>query len=183
MKHLLFFLTFLSFFVCNTVFSQIEIKTAPLMWFTKTGNIGLEYGIKPNLGIEVEYQRIQNGKTIQSTSLSTIANGSLGALKYYFSKNSEAPLSQFYAGGYASYLKGQSKINNVKNTSVSMYSFGATTGYKGLLASNHLVLEAGLNLGKRFLYEGDELAKPSTGITKFFYNWDISLRLLIGYRF
>jgi hypothetical protein len=183
MKNSGLFLSFLICFMCNSIFAQIEIKTAPLMWVAKAGSIGVEYGIKPNLGIEAEYQRMQNGRTIQSSTLSIVSKGGFGAVKYYFTKNEETPLSKLYVGGYGTYLYGQSTTNNIKSRDITMYSFGATGGYKGLLVRNHLLLEGGLNFGKRFAYENGELAVAATPVGKFFNNWDVSLRLLVGYRF
>jgi hypothetical protein len=64
-----------------------------------------------------------------------------------------------------------------------MTAFGGTGGLKSVFLNNHFVFDAGLNLGKRFTYENGELIKGTTPINKFFYVWDISLRLLVGYRF
>jgi Protein of unknown function (DUF3575) len=173
---LLFVLTY------SPLFAQIDVKTAPILWFTNTVALGIEYGIKPNLGLEVEYQRSQNNRIIGITSISGVLNGGFVALKHYFNKNEEKPLSQFYTGGYAYYMAGESQLNS-KITSHTIYSFGVTTGYKGLLVKKHLILEGAVNLGKRSIYENNELAKPSTPVAEFFYEWDISTRLLIGYRF
>jgi hypothetical protein len=113
-----------------------------------------------------------------------LATGNAGfiALKHYFLNDKQVALSNFYVGGYGYHLAGESKLNT-KVTSLTMSSFGITSGYKWLFF-NHLALEPGLNLGKRFVYEDHQLAKPtSPSTTKFFYNWDVSLRLLVGYRF
>ena len=161
-----------------SAYAQIEIKTQPLILVAKTASIGLEYGIKPRLGVEVEYQRFQNNtKTLYSST----ANAGFIALKHYFLNNKEVALSNLYVGGYVYYMAGELK-KNTRTTPRTMYSFGVTGGYKALLF-NHLVLESGLNLGKRFVYEGDELAVATTSTAKFFYAWDVSLRLLVGYRF
>ena len=161
-----------------SAYAQIEIKTQPILVAVKTASLGLEYGLKPHLGVEVEYQRFQNNS--KNIFAYTAHVGFIG-LKYYFINDKDVALSNFYAGGYTSYMKGDSK-KNTQTTPLTMYSFGGIGGYKGIFF-NHLVLESGLNLGKRFIYEGDELAVATTPTAKFFYAWDVSLRLLVGYRF
>ena len=164
-----------------TLFSQIELKTSPLSLITKTVTIGVEYGVKPNLGIEAEFQHFQaSSKGVLLTNAN--ANGGLIALKHYFLDKQETRLSNLYVGGYTFYMTGDTKINN-RTSTLTMYSFGATGGYKGILFKNHLVLESGLYFGKRFIYKNGEIATADTNLERFFYNWDVSLRVLVGYRF
>ena len=161
-----------------SAYAQIDIKTQPLILVRKTASIGLEYGLKPRLGLEVEYQRFQNNTT---TLFASNANAGFIALKYYFLNAKKVALSNLYIGGYTYYMAGELQ-RNTKTTPLTMYSFGTTSGYKSIFFK-HLVLESGLNLGKRFVYENREIAKTTTPTAKFFYAWDISLRLLVGYRF
>lgn len=172
---------FLIFFYTLRLFSQIEVKTSPLLWISRTGTLGIEYGIKPNLGIEAEYQHFQASSTGLLTTNAN-ANGGLIALKHYFLNKKETPLANLYVGGYTFYMAGDTKINN-RTSTLTMYSFGAIGGYKGLLFKNHLVLESGLYFGKRFVYKNGEIATANTDLDRFFYNWDVFLRLLVGYRF
>jgi hypothetical protein len=169
-------------FTFSPLFSQIELKTAPRFWFNNTGwTLGIEYGIKPKLGVELEYQRYRYSRLSAISSNTALFNGGFVALKHYFNKNVERPISKFYIGGYAFYIAGEMK-DNAYITSHTIYSFGATTGYKGLLIKQHLVLEACVNLGKRFTYQDNKLVKSSTSVKYFFNEW-MSTRLLIGYRF
>jgi hypothetical protein len=91
------------FLLSGKLYAQFELKTSPQLWLVKTVNISLEYGINPNIGIEAEYQRLLNNT--RSIFAST-ANGGYLALKYYFVKNKKTALSNFYTGGYTTYMTG-----------------------------------------------------------------------------
>ncbi len=165
--------------------AQIEIKIQPLAIIAKSVSIGMEYGLKPHFGVELEYQYASKlTGTLQSQYKANALW--LGAKKYF---NKDILLSKFYAGGYSSYMKGQfaytsSSVKHIEQ--LSMFSLGATGGYKAVKMKNHLILEVGLNLGKRFSYINGRLIDDTyfdKEQIKFFYYWDISLRLLVGYRF
>lgn len=177
MKNL--FLYLLAFCLSSmSAYAQIEIKTQPLSLAAKTATIGLEYGLKPRLGLEVEYSYVFSSKQFNIPN-GLKANAYFLSLKHYL--NAEATLSKLYVGGYSSFFNTTSLTN-----AYTSFSLGATGGYKGLVFNDHLVLESGLNLGKRFSYKNGKLMTDQDfgrGQIRFFYEWDISLRLLVGYRF
>jgi hypothetical protein len=91
-------------------------------------------------------------------------------------------LSNIYLGGYSSFFKG----NIAQSNDITMYAIGLTSGYKKLFFNNHLILEPSLNLGKRFSYKNGQKITDKDfdgNQIKFFYDWDVNFRLLVGYRF
>ena len=171
-------------FLClNTVnlMAQLEIKTQPLITFLplKSPNIALEYGIKPYLGIEIGYRYV-GGRSVFNKNSESRANTFNISIKRYV--KDDVVLSNMYLGGYSSFFKGNiAQLNNM-----TMYAVGLTGGYKKLFFNNHFVLEPSLNLGKRFSYKNGQPLRDKdfdSNQIKFFYYWDINLRILIGYRF
>ena len=168
-------------FISMKLLGQLEVKIQPLIFLPpiKSLNIALEYGIKPRLGLEIEYQRIE-GKNLLNPQFGLQAQAFYVSVKRYMQPNST--LSKFYIGGYSHY------IETVASTSINStaFAFGIPSGYKALLLKNHFILETCLNMGKRFSYKNGKPVTDkdfSSGELKFFYYWDISLRILVGYRF
>ena len=171
-------------FLClNTVnlMAQLELKTQPLITFLpfKSPNVTLEYGFKPRLGVEIGYQ-YAGGRSVFNKNSESRAKAFNISVKRYIKE--DAILSNIYLGGYFGFFKGNiGQLNDI-----TMYAIGLTSGYKKLFFNNHFVVEPSLNLGKRFSYKNGQ---PLTGKDfdsnqiKFFYYWDINLRILVGYRF
>ena len=164
-------------------FGQFEIKTSPFYLIFRIVDVNVEYGLKPTLGIEAAYQFGKN-----TWSENTRNEMVFGALKHYFIKKKPA-LSRVYLGAYSSY--GTFDYQSPRSFSFladrfSFFSIGATGGLKTLIGNDHVVLEAGLNIGKRTPYHNGKPMQSSdfsTSQARFFAFCDVGLRLMVGYRF
>jgi hypothetical protein len=170
-------------FFCFTslkLMGQLELKTQPFVTFLpfRSPNISVEYGFQSRLGVELAYQRL-GGKSVFNTSFQARASAYYVSVKRYLDK--DASLDGFYVGGYVSHIKGI-----VSTTNYSMFSLGVASGYKKLFLNDHLVLEPNINVGKRYSFKNSKAVNDTdlgNNQIKFFYYWDINLRLQVGYRF
>ncbi|MBK9271719.1 MAG: DUF3575 domain-containing protein [Saprospiraceae bacterium] len=166
------------FLNCISSNAQFEIKTNPILFSSRIPNLGIECGVKPNLGVELEY--LVAGLFDKKLTDRFMMHGVSASLRHYFTK--DIAMARLYLGVYSFYSKEENTSKYAYNEVIKSFTFGLRSGYK-LPLYKHWMVEGGLQFGRRFMFEGDQLLVPVTPTQEFFYKWDISVRFRICFRF
>ena len=164
--------------------AQTEIKINPLGMLFASPDVALEFAANESIGIEPTIGVSFPSVTIDGTKLKSTGfqAGVLG--KYYFGP--EKGIVKFYAGLYT--RMGTSKFSSEDDNGTEegfnrfRLAIGITTGYKWVSKKN-VVFELGLGTGRNLTnkFTDNTGSFDTSGIP--FLNFDLFLRLVVGYRF
>jgi len=160
--------------------SQVELKINPLTFFFGSLDVSLEYGVKPNFGIDIAPSINFDNKDLGGIEYKGSGFGAVINPRYYF--NPSKGINKFYVGAYANFVSRQYKDNNdVVGWKNTRFALGPNIGYKTVSKSG-LLFDIGFGFGRSFYNEntseeGLDISELST------VNSDFIGKLAIGYRF
>jgi hypothetical protein len=173
----------LTLVVSATAQAQTEIKINPVGLLFKNVDLGVEFGVSKDIGIELRPFFNFGSFTVNDIKYKNSRIGAIVEGKYYF--NTEKNIDKFYADIYMKYVGGKSAVSdNTSGVDVSYKRFavGFGLGYKWVTSRN-IVIEIGLGVGRAFVNEWT----TENGTTDFsgfpLVNIDGTGKLAVGYRF
>jgi hypothetical protein len=188
MKRNIFLLAF-AMLTASAANAQLDIKVGPLGLLFSNLNLGIEYGVSPNFGLEltpgIDWKSLPlaDNNDYKSTALRLGLNG-----RYYFNP-SEKRLNGFYAGLYTRYGGGKysytdpdtGEKDEFKST---RFAGGFLIGGKIVSKNERIIFDLGIGFGKAFIYKfEDQNGSGDADLSDIpFLNFDMPINLKIGYR-
>ncbi len=181
---------FLALLVLATTMSyaQTDFKIRPIGLVFSKVQLGAEFGVNQNFGIEVEPYFANTKLTLNSNDLKSKRFGSNVYGKYYF--NPSKGTDGVNAGIYLNFASGTAKsdstgVTTSKGIKTTSAALGFAVGYKWVANSN-LILETTAGFGRKLLNKYEDLDNPSSSVNLSdipLLNWDALFRVSVGYRF
>lgn len=181
----------LCLFVFNPLHAQVDLKIGPVGLLFKDLNLGIEFGVNENVGVEVtpgfSWGVLNFADPDDDYNGSILRIGANG--RYYFNP-SEKKLNGFYAGAYTRYAGGKYTFDDdASNTHEEIKSTriagGLLLGAKIVAGNERLIFDFGLGFGRAFVYDFEDQNDPSNNVDLSnvpFINFDLPINLKIGYR-
>lgn len=173
----------------STVSAQVDIKIGPLGLLFSNLNLGVEFGVGSNIGIEltpgIDWKALNlvADDNFKGTAMRIGVNG-----RYYFNPT-EKKLNGFYAGLYTRYGAGKYSYtdpdtNEKDEASSTRFAGGFLMGGKIVAKNERLIFDLGIGLGRAFIYKfEDENGMEDYDLSGVpFLNFDLPINLKIGYR-
>ena len=173
----------------GTAQAQIDIKVGPLGLLFSNLNLGVEFGVNENVGIELT-------PGIDWKSLPLVADNNYSSVAYrigvngrYYFNPTEKRLNGFYAGAYTRYGGGVYKYTDPDTDITDKFTStriagGFLLGGKIVSRNERVIFDLGIGFGRAFVYKfEDSDGSDSADLSDIpFVNWDIPINLKIGFR-
>ena len=173
----------------GTAQAQVDIKVGPLGLLFNNLNVGVEFGVNENVGIELT-------SGIDWKSLPLIVDENFSATAYllgingrYYFNPTEKRLNGFYAGAYTRYKGGVYKFTDSDTEVTERFTRtriagGFLLGGKIVSRNERIIFDLGIGFGRSFV---DKFKDPDgtdeADLSDIpFLNWDIPINLKIGFR-
>ena len=190
MKRLTLLFAFSAIILSNAS-AQLDIKVGPVGLLFSNLNVGIEYGVSENWGIELtpglDWKALNLLDNDEIDFKGNIFKVGLNG-RYYFNPN-EKGLNGFYAGVYTRY--GGGKYSGTDTSTDEKYEFTSTRlaggfllGGKIVARNERLIFDLGLGFGRAFIhkYEDPNGTDEADLSNVPFFNFDLPINLKIGYR-
>ena len=177
-KLLLFAILFASF----NLFSQIDIKINTIGLLYYTPDLGVEFGVSDNFGVELSFGLNYGGTTTVLAFREKTNYDILAAGKYYFKQNKKC--NRFFAGAYLKHKSLTFNFHSFFHEDISfdssVFSGGGLIGYKWVLSPG-ILFESAFGLGRNFKTDFSFTENNLTSNVNRF-GIDGVWRLSVGYR-
>ncbi len=191
-------LAFVLLFLGGSAFAQgtIDLKTSPLRpVFQKNGSLLVEYGINPNVGVELGARSTFGSVTVEDIDFKRSGAVIYAAGHYYFKPDHGA--DNFSAGVYfrtrATKFGAENATEVNEDFNWNRTALGLIGGYKWV-GQNNLIFELDLGIGRAINNKIDYVDKENSSLntTEFSdlnltalpgINIDLPGRIMVGYRF
>ncbi|MEY4903672.1 MAG: hypothetical protein RLZZ292_1487 [Bacteroidota bacterium] len=169
-------------------YAQTDIKIRPIGLLFSNIQVGAEFGVNENFGVEIEPYFASTKLKLDSDNFKSTRLGSNLYGKYYFSPNKG--IDGINAGIYINFASGNAKLDSTTVTSnkgiqTTSAAIGFALGYKWV-SNGNFMLETTAGFGRKLLNKYEDKDDPTntvdlSGIP--LANWDALLRITVGYRF
>ncbi|MCB0524092.1 MAG: DUF3575 domain-containing protein [Saprospiraceae bacterium] len=186
----LFLLAALAVISFGTVRAQVDVKVGPIGLLFSSLNFGVEFGVKPNFGVELTPGIAWN--TLALAAADEDYKGlayRLGVNGRYYLNPSDKGLNGFYIGAYTRYGGGNYSYTyndgSKDEYNSTRFSGGFLLGGKIVSRNEKIVFDLGMGFGRAFVYKfTDPNGNNEADLSDIpFVNWDIPINLKIGFRF